>query len=293
MSQLVEQAQGGAVETSEAVAKRATAMKMLRDVVCKGHTDEEFQFFMAIAQRYNLDPMLKQIYSVKRWSKVEGKEVQSFQVGIDGFRILAHRTGLCAGIASPTFTYVKDKNGNPSRQVETATCIVKKILPNGLVGEFEATVWMNEFYVPGKKGSNPFYETKPHVQLGKVAEVHAIRRAFPVETGGIYSPEEFEGADKQQEIQQQAAQEITERANHSNEKERALDDLQKALIDKCAGMKIKEKGEFLFKVCMLRSWEDAKILPPSALRSLTLKVKEYEEPPPQLSEAAYTIQEQK
>lgn len=269
MSNLVSN-QSTDLATPEEQQRREAAMRMLREVTCKDHTDDEFQFFLGVAERYKLDPVLKQIYSIKRGGR------QCFQIGIDGFRTIAHRTKRCAGISAPVFTYVRDKNGNPSRQVETATCTVKVVLPNNQIGEFSATVWMDEF-----NAGNQFYKRMPHVQLGKVAEAHAIRRAFPVETGAMYVQEEFHAADEREQAQKEIRTVRNEQVNKSDEKLAALNELKKALAEKCRNMTMQEKGEFLFKVCMLKNWDDAKMLPAHSLQALAKKVGEYVEPPPQ------------
>jgi hypothetical protein len=64
-------------------------------------TPAEIAMFAEQVQRTGLDPFLKQIYGIYRFDSRAGGEVLQTQVGIDGFRLIAHRTGLYEGQDGP------------------------------------------------------------------------------------------------------------------------------------------------------------------------------------------------
>src|SRR3990172_2859978 len=71
---------------------------------------EDLIYFMKVSKNAGLDPTLKQIYAVYRWSSSAGKEVMSIQAGIDGFRSIAERTGEYGGSDDAVY---EEKDGKP------------------------------------------------------------------------------------------------------------------------------------------------------------------------------------
>lgn len=155
---------------------------LIRRMYCKGASQEEFEVFVETCKRTGLSPLARQIYAIRR--KSGGQEQMTIQVGIDGFRLIADRTGRYVPGREPSFTY--DDKG----KLATATAYVKKLVA-GEWHEIGATVRWEEFAAGGN-----FWQSMPHQMLAKVAEVHALRRAFPADLSGIYAPEEMDQADR-------------------------------------------------------------------------------------------------
>ena len=163
---------------------------LIKRTIAKGATDDELQMFLHICQRTGLDPFAKQIYAVKRWDKNARREVMAVQTGIDGYRLVAERTGRYAPGREPTLTY------DAHDQLETATSYVKKQTPDGTWHEVAATAHFAEYAQVTKEGTpTKFWQQMPRVMLSKVAEALALRRAFPADLSGIYTHEEMAQAD--------------------------------------------------------------------------------------------------
>ena len=155
----------------------ATQLEHVRKLYAKDHTDLEFSYFMEFALARGLNPFIKQVYSMKFGG------VQSIITGIDGLRAIAGRSGRHAGTDEATFD--TDSKGN----VISSKCTVHVLLPNGSKGAFSARVWMSEYST--KRG---LWKNKPRTMLAKVAESHALRKAFPEQMGQLYTPEEMDQA---------------------------------------------------------------------------------------------------
>ena len=59
--------------------------------------------FIQVCKGTQLNPFLRQVHFVKRWSTAEGREVGAIQVGIDGFRAVAEGSGQYAGNDDPAY----------------------------------------------------------------------------------------------------------------------------------------------------------------------------------------------
>lgn len=164
-------------------------LNLIKNTVAKGATDLELQLFFHACERTGLDPLMKQIYAIKRWNHKEKRETLTFQTGIDGYRLIADRTGLYAGSTEPT--YQVNAEGFP----ELATVTVTKLI-NGLPYQFSASARWTEYVQRTTDGHpNSMWQRMPFLMLGKCAEALALRKAFPAELSGVYTHEEMMQAD--------------------------------------------------------------------------------------------------
>lgn len=96
---------------------------------------------------------------------------------ISDVRAIAMRSGQ-AGKSAPEYEMDGDK-------IVSCTVTVKRRI-NDFVGDYTATVYFDEY----NKGKDN-WATKPRTMIAKVAEMHALRMAFPEELSQAYVEEEF------------------------------------------------------------------------------------------------------
>lgn len=107
------------------------------------------------------------------------KEGYSLVSSIGYVRKVAMRSGL-VGKSEPTYTFNLDKT------LESCSITVKRKVGD-YVGEYTAKVYFRE-YTTGRN----LWVSKPLTMLAKVAEMHALRSAFPEETSNAFIEEELE-----------------------------------------------------------------------------------------------------
>lgn len=161
-------------------------IQLMKDTICKGATNEEFELFLHACKRTGLDPFMRQIYAVKRWDANLQRQTMTMQTGIDGYRLIAERTKKYSPGKEPTYTY--DEKG----RLESATAYVKKMTPDGTWHDISASAYYSE-YVQKKKDGSPatMWQNMPRNQLAKCAEALALRKCFPAELSGLYTKEEM------------------------------------------------------------------------------------------------------
>jgi len=179
---VMDQALQRKVEFSEA------QIQLIKDTVAIGATNNELALYLHQAERTGLDPLSRQIYFIKRKGK------GTIQVGIDGFRLIADRTGDYAPGKASEFTFV-EKNGK--QVIDTCTAFVKKRTKDGVWHEYSATVRWREYVQFKKDTETPaaMWFKMPYGMLEKCAEAKVLRKGFPAELSGIYTNDEMMQAD--------------------------------------------------------------------------------------------------
>lgn len=158
--------------------------QLIRDSFMNGATKQEAQMLMEVAKVRRLSPFLRQIHFVKRWDKEKGAMVWSSQVGIDGFRTIADRTGKYDGQDEAEFGPL-NQNGFPQW---ARVKVYRKDWARPSVG----VAYWEEFVQTTKEGGVVrMWRTMPRVMLSKCAESIALRKAFPEDLSGLYTPEEM------------------------------------------------------------------------------------------------------
>lgn len=164
-------------------------VELVKRTICRGASNDELALFVQQCKRTGLDPFSRQIHAVKRWDAQQQREVMSIQTGIDGFRLIAERTGKYAGNDDPVYDVENAEHPNK------ATVTVWKMVNGQRVAFSRSARWAE--FVQTKKGGEVtrFWAKMPYLMLGKVAEALALRAAFPQELSGLYTSDEMPAAD--------------------------------------------------------------------------------------------------
>lgn len=172
-------------------------VELLKRTVAKGATDDQFALFMTIAQRRRLDPFAKQIWCVLRKNK-DGSVEMSVQTAIDGFRVIAQRTGEYDGQDAPEWcgedgvwkdVWLDTKNPPKAARVMVYRKGVSRPSPG--IAHLESYA----AYKDDGKTLAVKWQQMPEHMLAKCAEALALRKAFPEDLSGLYTDDEMEHAD--------------------------------------------------------------------------------------------------
>jgi phage recombination protein Bet len=158
----------------------------------KGATDEELAVFFSVCEKTGLSPETRQIHLVRRWDNQSKGFVATYQTGIDGFRLIAERTGKRNGEDGP---YWLDKDGqwldywiNDYPPLAAKLSVFKK----GEDRPYTGVARFSSYAQTTKAGElTSFWQKMPDVMIAKVVESICLRKAFPQELSGLYTHEEM------------------------------------------------------------------------------------------------------
>ena len=162
--------------------------EMIRNSIANGMSNAEFGVFVAVCKARKLSPLLKQIHPVKRYDSNKRAEVWTYQVAIDGFRVIAQRTGEYDGQDEPEYEMSADG--------KTLISCTVRVWRKGISRPFFGKARYSEYVQKTRDGDvNAMWSKMPFNQLAKCAEALALRKAFPEDLSGLYTDEEMEQAD--------------------------------------------------------------------------------------------------
>lgn len=185
---------------TESGAQVTLSPQIIRSYLVNGQgnvTDQEVTMFLQLCKYQGLNPFLREAYLIKYGDRNPATIV----IGKEVFTKRAARHPEFAGMEAGVYVLtkageIKERKGTIVVQGEQIVGGWARVYRKGYQVPFEYTCAFDEYVQRKADGSvNQQWSTKPGTMIRKCAVVAALREAFPVEFGGMYSQEEISTVD--------------------------------------------------------------------------------------------------
>lgn len=189
-------------------------LDLIRNTVARDCMPEEFNLFIAVAQRAGLDPFRKQISALVFNKNKPDKRRMSIITGIDGLRAIAARSNRYRPDENePQITYDPSLKG-PTNPLGIEKAVVRINIrdadgdtwrPVAGVAHWDEFAPISEEWTEGDDGrrrktgklvldTQGNWGRMARVMISKCAEAQALRKAFPEDLSGLYEGAEMDQA---------------------------------------------------------------------------------------------------
>lgn len=182
-------------------------LSLIKNHICRPKrreaTNDELALFIGQCNRTGLDPFARQIYAIFRKERYEGpngwtdREVMGIQTAIDGFRLVAERTGRYDGQLDYEWCGPDARWVDVWASDEPPYAARARVLKRGAAAPTPGIAHYSEYVVAYNGKPQGLWKDKPRHMLAKCAEALALRKAFPQELSGLYTADEMERANSE------------------------------------------------------------------------------------------------
>lgn len=193
---------------AQALALTSSQIALVRRTVAKDANETEFDLYIEMCRTRGLNPLLKHCYCFVFHKGDPKKRQMVIVVSVDGQRHLAERTGQYRPDDRPPRYETRpvtdeDRATNPAGLISAEVSVYKHShgawYPVPAVAYWDEAAPLTEIWDAGAPTGKFRLDPKkdgwrkmPRLMLAKVAEMAALRKAFPDDFSGLYGEEELD-----------------------------------------------------------------------------------------------------
>lgn len=205
-------------------------IELIKNQIIPEGSQEDLEMLLYQAKRTGLNPITRQIYGIFRSVRQGNNWIKKMtvQTSIDGFRVIAERTGDYGGQSEPFFEV--DKDG----KLICCKMTVFRFRGDTRYPAATAVAYWEEYCQKDKDGNLArMWKDMPRTMLSKVAEALALRKAYPQDLSGLYTNDEMSQSDNPiQKLAKISNDDMKEIRDESNE---IIFAGLKAIFESCGG----------------------------------------------------------